>query len=139
FGLLGGAYLRFFRDGDPSLTSTQKYDEGTLVLRPQVFLGEHWGVAGEASFQARRYAFPDPENTSSPLTASLWRFGLMPYFSPAGRGSFVRPQFRVVYVATVRNRGAQELYAPQDVFYQRDVEHFLGLNVEWWFNSSSYP
>jgi hypothetical protein len=139
FGLLGGAYLRFFRDGDPAPTSTQKYDEGTLVLRPQVYLGEHWGIAAEGSFQARRYGFPDPENNSSPLTASLWRFGVMPYFSPAGRGSFVRPQFRIVYVATLRNRGAQELYPVQYVYNQRDVEHFLGLNVEWWFNSSSYP
>jgi len=36
FGVLTGAYLRFFRDGDPSPTSTQKFDEGTVVVRPQV-------------------------------------------------------------------------------------------------------
>ena len=139
FGLLGGAYLRFFRDGDVSPTTTQKYDEGTVVLRPEVFLGEHWGVAAEGSFQARRFAYPDPHNTTSPLTASMWRFGLMPYFSPAGRGSFKRPQLRLIYAATIRNDGAKELYPTADTFAQRDVEHFLGLNVEWWFNSSSYP
>ncbi len=139
FGIVGGAYLRAFRDGDPSATTTQKFDEGTVVLRPQVYLGQHWGVGGEASFQARRLAVPDPEQTSQPLTASLWRFGVMPYFSPAGRGTFKRPQLRLVYVATLRSRGAQELYAAQDVFAQRSVEHFLGLNVEWWFNSSSQP
>lgn len=138
FGLMGGAYLRFFRDGDVSPTTTQKYDEGTVVLRPELFIGEHWGVAGEASFQARRFAYPDPDRNSQPLVASMWRFGLMPYFSPAGRGSFKRPQFRLIYAATVRNNGAKELYAKEDVFNQRDVEHFLGLNVEWWFNSSSY-
>ena len=109
------------------------------MLRPEVFLGEHWGIAGEGSFQARRFAYPDPDKNSQPLVASMWRFGLMPYFSPAGRGSYKRPQLRLIYAATIRNDGTKELYPKEDVFNQRDVEHFLGLNVEWWFNSSSYP
>lgn len=138
FGVLGGAYVRFFRDGDPSPTTTQKYDEGTVVLRPQLFFGEMFGVAAEGSFQARRYAYVDPA-TNGPLVASAWRFGVMPFFSPAGRGAFKRPAFRVIYAMTWRNHGAQETYPAEDVFAKRDVEHFLGLNVEWWFNSSSYP
>jgi hypothetical protein len=138
FGLLYGGYLRYFTDGDPQPTSIQKYDEGTLVLRPQAFIGEHWGLALEGSYQARVYAELDP-TTNSQLMAAEWRGGIIPYFSPSGRGSYKRPQLRVIYAITARNEGARALYAPQDVFSQRSIEHYLGLGVEWWFNSSSYP
>lgn len=138
FGLLYGGYLRYFTDGDPQPTSIQKYDEGTFVLRPQVFFGEHWGLALEGSYQERLYAELDP-TTNAPLTASEWRGGIIPYFSPSGRGSYKRPQLRILYAITARNEGARALYATQDVFSQRAIEHYLGLGVEWWFNSSSYP
>jgi hypothetical protein len=137
-GLLYGGYLRFFRDGDPSPTTTQKFDEGTLVLRPELFFGQHWGLALEGSFQAKRFAILDPE-TDQPLVASEWRGGVMPFFSPSGRGSYKRPQFRLIYAITSRNNAARELYPPGDVFSQRSIEHYIGLGVEWWFNSSSYP
>ncbi len=138
FGLLVGGYLRAFRDGDVSPTTSQKYDEGILAVRPQVFLGERFGVAMEGAFESRRYAVIDPQ-TEAPLTASEWRFGLMPYFSPSGRGSYKRPQLRLIYALTARNAATRELYPAQDVFSQRDTEHYIGLGVEWWFNSSSYP
>ena len=138
FGVLAGAYLRFFRDGDPSPTGTQKFDEGTAVLRPQLYFGEHWGLALDASYQQRRLAYLDP-STNAPLSASLARFGVLPYFSPAGRGSYRRPQFRLIYAVTARDSGARALYPTEDVFAQRKVEHFAGVGVEWWFNSSSYP
>ncbi len=63
----------------------------------------------------------------------------MPYFSPAGRGSYTRPQLRLIYAITDRNNGAKELYPVDDVFSQRTIEHYLGVQAEWWFNSSSYP
>ena len=138
FGLLVGGYLRFFRDGDPSPTSTQKYDEGTIDVRPQLYIGEHWGVALDGSYQARRFAVLDP-NTNSPLVATVFKWGVIPYFSPAGRGSYKRPQFRLIYAMSARNTGTKELYPAEDVFAQRSVEHFAGVGVEWWFNSSSYP
>jgi maltoporin len=138
FGVLFGAYLRFFRDGDPSPTSTQKYDEGIVVARPQAYIGDHWGVALEGSYQSRRLAVLDPQ-TNAPLTPSLLRFGVIPYFSPSGRGSYKRPQFRLIYAITTRDAAARALYPADDVFAQRKVEHFIGLGVEWWFNSSSYP
>lgn len=137
-GVLVGGYVRFFRDGDPSPTSTEKYDEGTLVVRPQAYIGDHWGIAVEGSYQARRFAWLDPA-TDAPLTASLLRGAIIPYFSPSGRGSYKRPQFRLLYAVTARDTGARSLYPADDVFAQRKVEHFLGLGVEWWFNSSSYP
>jgi maltoporin len=137
-GILAGAYLRFFRDGDPSPTSTQKFDEGTVVVRPQVFLGEHFGIAVEGSVQQRRLAVVDPA-TDSALTATVFKGGLIPYFSPSGRGAFKRPQLRLLYAVSGRDSGARALYPVDDVFAQRTVEHFIGVGAEWWFNSSSYP
>ncbi len=138
FGLLVGGYLRFFRDGDPSPTSTQKFDEGTIDVRPQLYVGDHWGLAVDGSFQARRFATIDP-TTNAPLSASVWKLGVLPYFSPSGRGSYKRPQFRLIYAVSARNSGTKALFAAEDVFAQRGVEHFAGVGVEWWFNSSSYP
>lgn len=138
FGVLFAGYLRFFRDGSPSPTSTQKYDEGIVVVRPQAYIGEHWGVAVEGSYQQRRLGILDP-STDAPYTASAVRGGIIPYFSPSGRGSYKRPQLRLIYAFTARDAGARGLYPQQDVFAQRKVEHFIGLGAEWWFNSSSYP
>ena len=139
FAILGAAYVRFFRDGSPAETSTQKYDEGTVVARPSVFLGDHFGVSVEGSYQARRMAIQAPSGDDGPLTASVAKVGVMPYFSPSGKGSYKRPQIRMLYVASFRNSGARALYAEEDVFAQRSVEHYIGLGAEWWFNSSSYP
>jgi maltoporin len=80
----------------------------------------------------------DP-NTDQPLVASEWRGGIMPFFSPSGRGSYKRPQLRLIYAVTARNAATRELYPAQDVFSQRAVEQYLGMGCEWWFNSSSYP
>jgi maltoporin len=137
-GLMWAGYLRSVRDASEAELSRDKYDEGTLVLRPNFFLGNHWGVSVEGSYQLRRYALINQEGDGA-AQGGLTRFGVMPYFSPAGRGSFKRPQFRLVYALTARDGGARALYAREDVFSQRKVEHFLGMNVEWWFNSSSYP
>jgi maltoporin len=138
FALNAAGYVRFFRDGSPSETSTQKYDEGAVVARPSVFFGDHFGLSVEGSYQARRIAIVLPD-ADGPLTASVTKVGVMPYFSPAGRGSFKRPQIRLLYVASFRSSGARALYPAEDVFFQRSVEHFLGVGAEWWFNSSSYP
>ena len=138
FGVTAAAYVRFFRDGSAAEVSTQKYDEGTAVVRPSVFLGEHFGVSLEGSYQQRRLAILNAEGTG-PLTASVGKIGLIPYFSPAGRGTFKRPQIRLLYVASFRDSGTRALYPVEDNFSQRSVEHFLGASAEWWFNSSSYP
>lgn len=137
-GVQWAGYLRFFRDASQAVTSSEKYDEGALVARPHVFLGEHFGVAVEGSYQKRRYQLPAPDGEGM-REASLTRFGLIPYFSPSGRGTFKRPQLRLVYLLSLRDSGARQLYPQEDVFSRRDVEHLLGLSVEWWFNSSSYP
>lgn len=138
WGFAAAGYLRWFRDAGPSATSLSKYDEGNVVVRPQWYFAEHFGLAVEGSYQARRYAVLAPDG-SGPLTASLVRGAVLPYFSPAGRGLFKRPIIGLVYMATSRDAGARTLYPEGDVFGQRRLEHYAGITVEWWFNSSSYP
>lgn len=138
FSVMAAGYVRFFRDGSPGDTSTQKYDEGAIVARPNVFFGEYFGLSVEGSYQQRRIAIQNP-NGDGPLTASVFKAGVIPYFSPSGRGSFKRPQIRLIYVASFRDSGTRGLYPVEDVFARRSVEHFAGVGAEWWFNSSSYP
>jgi maltoporin len=138
FGLLAAAYVRFFRDASPSETSAQKYDEGAVVVRPTAFIGEYFGISAEGSYQQRRIAIQNPDSTG-PYSASVLKAGIIPYFSPSGRGNFKRPQLRLIYNASFRGSGARGLYPVEDVFSQRSVEHFVGIGAEWWFNSSSYP
>jgi maltoporin len=138
FGIAGAGYLRWFRDAGPAATSAAKYDEGNIAVRPQWYFAEHFGLAVEGSYQARRYALVNPDGTG-PLTASLVRGAILPYFSPSGRGTFKRPMIGLLYLVTSRDAGARSLYPELDAFSQRKLEHYMGLTVEWWFNSSSYP
>ena len=145
FGLMAGAYLRSFRNASPGLDFGD-VDEGIFAIRPNIFFGEIGGLAIEGSYQAQQHgvvtqadaADGQPASTSGPFSAGLWRLGVMPFISPAGRGDFSRPQFRVIYVLTSRNKGAQALYPVDDVYSLRSIEHFFGIGAEWWFNSSSY-
>ncbi|MEZ4294867.1 MAG: carbohydrate porin [Polyangiaceae bacterium] len=137
FGLLAGGYLRSFRNASPALDGDD-VDEGVLVVRPHLFLGDRGGIAVEGSFQAQRRgtALSPETEPGKEVRGTMWRFGVIPFLSPAGRGSLSRPQFRMIYVVSVRDRGARGLYAKDDVFGARDVEHFLGLGAEWWFDLS---
>jgi hypothetical protein len=134
FGLLVGGYFRGFKDASQNPYSRNTFNEGSLNVRPIVWLGEHVGIAAEGSYQA--LATAAVRDDGSPERASVWRFGLMPFLTPAGRGSFTRPHFQVIYLYSARDSGARLRYAPEDRFARRGNEHFLGLSVEWWFNSS---
>jgi maltoporin len=140
-GLMVGAYVRSFRNASPSL-NFEDVDEGIIALRPHVFFGELGGIAVEGSYQAQeRGVLPltsGGKPGSGPLKPAEWRVGVVPFLSPAGRGDYARPQFRLIYAMTGRNQDARALYPSTDVYSLRTVEYFLGLGAEWWFNSSSY-
>ena len=65
----------------------------------------------------------DPEDpaqpSSGPKTATMWRVGVMPFLSPAGRGNFSRPQIRFIYTAAFRDDVAKAFYPTDDVFHLR--------------------
>ena len=134
FAVLVGAYLRGFKDASGNPYSRNTFNEGTIVVRPTAWLGEHVGIAVEGSYQGLSAAGTD--DAGAPIRAHLWRFGVMPFLTPAGWGSFTRPHLRLIYAYTARSSGAQSLYPIDDRFSKRGGEHYLGIGVEWWFNSS---
>ena len=46
---------------------------------------------------------------------------------PSGRGSYKRPQLRLIYALTARNAATRELYPAAGRLLQRTIEHLLGL------------
>jgi hypothetical protein len=133
-GVLVGGYLRSFKDATGDPYSRNNFNEGTLAIRPHLWIGEHVGLATEASYQFLSLAGVDSNGNTT--RAKVWRLGIMPFLTPAGLGSFTRPHLRLIYAYTSRNDDARSLYAPDDRFARRTYEHFLGIGVEWWFNSS---
>ncbi|WP_104981444.1 carbohydrate porin [Sorangium cellulosum] len=143
-GLMTSGYVRSFRNASETFDFGD-LDEGIFVVRPHFYLRDWGGVAVEASYQAqRRGRVPPPPDAAAPgaaapaghHSASLWRFGLVPFLNAAGKGDFKRPQFRFIWLVTRRDEGAKALYTQDDVFSQRTWEHFIGLNIEWNFKAS---
>jgi maltoporin len=147
-GIMAAGYIRSFRDASPDLDFND-VDEGILIARPHLYFTDWMGLAVEGSYQAQQrgvsWAAGVPNvpvgstipASSGPLSASLVRFGLIPFFNPAGKGDYSRPQFRVIYLLTRRDAGARALYPTNDVFALRTWEHFFGVGVEWWFNAAT--
>jgi hypothetical protein len=145
-GLMAAAYFRSFRNASPALDFGD-VDEGIVMARPHFYLANWGGVALEASYQAQQrgvrsqvqsapgQAIPLPSN--EPFMAGVTRFGLIPFLNPAGKGSYSRPQLRLMYVLTHRDDAAKTLYPKDDLFTLRTWEHFFGVGVEWWFNAQT--
>lgn len=137
FGIQLGGYLRYFRDADPGVFQRTALTEGSLAARPMVWFGEHAGLALDLSFQSMATNALS-ELTARPEGGSIYKLGIMPFVSPFGRGTYTRPQIRLLYVLTGRDAGARALYNDADPRSSQDIEHFAGVSVEWWFSSSSY-
>ncbi|MEZ4379849.1 MAG: carbohydrate porin [Nannocystaceae bacterium] len=141
FGVMLGAYYRLFRDASPAL-DYHDLNEGIVIARPQVWLTKkRWlGLALEGSFQAqqRGVTILDEAGQATPLFAKVSRIGVIPFVSPGGQGAFTRPHLQLIYLLTARDAAARSLYAPEDVFARRGVDHFIGITAEWWFGSTSY-
>ncbi len=139
FALMAGAYFRSFRNASKALDFGD-VDEGIVMLRPAVWFVDWAGLALEGSFQLQErgvLATIDGQNPA-PVVAKMPRVGVIPFFSPAGRGSYSRPAIWLIYSAGFRNAAARALYPVDDPFSQRKVEHFIGFGAEWWFGSTSY-
>ena len=136
-GVQVGGWFRRFRDADPSVFERAALAEGAVAIRPYVWLGQHAGLSVEGSYQALETTALD-ERTGNPVEGSAWKLGVIPFFSPYGRGTYTRPHLRVIYSVTTRDEGARALYADDDPRSTEINEHFLGVGAEWWFDSSSY-
>ncbi len=136
FGLMLGAYFRSFRNASPALDFND-VDEGIVALRPHLFFGELGGIGVEGSYQVQERGLlrpATPATATTPggarggaLTPNLWRLGVIPFLTPAGRGDYSRPQFRLIYAISSRNQDAKALYPQNDAYSIRSIEHFLGL------------
>jgi hypothetical protein len=89
------------------------------------------------SYQAR---FPQGLNPTTLRAEDPGVFQIAPMivFSPMGPSAYDRPQLRFVYRAAHLNEGALDLYVPDDPRHRHDWVYFLGVQAEWWFNSSTY-
>jgi hypothetical protein len=139
FGLLFGGYWRSFRNASPDLDYWD-VDEGIVIARPSVWFGKIAGLSLEGSYQAqqRGVLLTSTDGGARAQFGQMGRFGVVPFLTPGGRGNYQRPHIRLIYLASVRDAGARRLYAQDDVFGLRTVDHFFGIGAEWWFGSTSY-
>jgi len=134
--VMGGGYLRMFSDADGQDVDVDDVTEGGLVLRPLIFLGEHFQQGFEISYQQRRPHGLDADGADQRIP-EVWQFSLLEIAS-IGRGAYARPQVRLVYTVSLSNEAAQARFPEGDRRIPGDVEHHVGLSAEWWFNSSTY-
>jgi maltoporin len=134
-GLMLGGYVRYFRDADTAASDPDDGWEYVAVARPHLFLGRFFQQAFELSLQARRPNGLDPE-TQTHLMPRVFRFSVLPTLS-WDRGTYTRPQIRAVYTVSYLDSSARQMFPLEDPRRGRAVCHFLGLQAEWWYNSSS--
>jgi len=136
FAVPVAAYFSSFSDASGLENNARDYEEVVVDVRPVFYLTETVHLALDASYQLRApHAFgPDGE---SPQRASVAQFGVMPMIVPGGTGLWSRPSLRLIYAVRLLSEDARRvLYAETDARRDRGVDHYLGLGVEWWFNST---
>jgi maltoporin len=137
-GALAGAYTRRFVDADANAADNDDGWEQVVDVRPygHLFDGALQGAV-DLSVQVRH-----PRGVSPVLgegtTPTVWQVAPMLILSPQGEGAYARPHLRLVYRGARLNEGARDLYPLDDVRRGRAWVHFLGVQAEWWFHSSTY-
>ncbi|MFB6265169.1 MAG: carbohydrate porin [Bradymonadaceae bacterium] len=136
FGLMAGGYLRRFTDGDRRRVDRDDFAEGVAVVRPLVFLTDHFHQGFELSYQAHFPFGLEPE-TGRHGVPKVFQASVLEIVS-LDRGSYSRPQIRLNYTLSLSNGAARRRYPEGDARRPEPIEHFIGLKAEWWFNSSRY-
>ncbi len=135
--VVASAYARRFVDADPNTRDRDDGWEYAIDARPlaRVTGDVHAGV--DVSYQVR---FPRGLDPLTGLAADPAVVAIAPMlvYAPMGPSAYDRPQLRVVYRAAHLNDGALGLYAADDPRRDHPWVHYLGVQAEWWFNSSSY-
>jgi maltoporin len=139
FGLMFGGYLRYFKDAD---SSDYDWDDGyemVFALRPHLWLPElnkNLVIAAEFSYQFTERSGLNPE-TQETAHPSVMKFSIMPTWI-SGFNTYSRPAIRLVYTVSKSNDDAGLWFHSADYRRDRTIEHFIGIQAEWWFNSSTY-
>ncbi len=132
-----GALSRRFVDADNNSTDFDDGWEYAIDVRPLAALGKGVFAGADLSYQAR---FPRGLNpvTQRAEDPGVFQIAPMLVFSPMGPSGYDRPQIRLVYRAARFNAAARDLFVDQDPRQDQTWTHFLGVQAEWWFNSSTY-
>ncbi|MFO0574421.1 MAG: carbohydrate porin [Polyangia bacterium] len=136
-GVMVGGYFRAWSDANASRGGDDTgYKEGAAAVRPTVYFGKYFHTAVELSYQVRRPNTVD-QDVARYLTPMVARASVMPIVAPLGRGTYSRPFLYGIYTLSYLTGDAQYyLFEPMDVRAGKALVHYLGLGVEWWFNSS---
>jgi hypothetical protein len=133
-GVMAGGYFRKWSDANTAEDSG--YSEGALAVRPTLYFTKYIHTAVELSYQVRRPTTVD-QDAGRYIRPMVARASLIPIVAPLGRGTYSRPFIYGIYTLSWLSADAQYyLFEPQDVRAGRSIVHYLGLGVEWWFNSS---
>ena len=137
FNVVGATYARRFVDADPNSRDRDDGWEYAIDVRPLAAIGADFHAGVDLSYQVR---FPRGLDPLSGIAADPAVVAIAPMvvYSPMGPSAFDRPQIRFVYRAAHLNDGALGLYAADDPRRDQPWVHYLGVQAEWWFNSSSY-
>jgi hypothetical protein len=132
---LVGAYARRFVDGDRSGADPDDGWEYIAAVRPLARAVGDLYAGADLSYQVR---FPRGINPTSQLASdpAIVQIAPMVVYAPMGPSAYDRPQLRLVYRAARLNEGARDLYVPDDPRRAETWVHFLGVQAEWWFNST---
>jgi maltoporin len=136
FGLQLGGYARRFRSASPEASSDYWSGwEGVIDARPWYALGGPFSAAIDLSLQ-RRWPWGLDPTTLTSLNPTIWQIAPMFIITPGGPASYARPQLRVVYRVAHLDEGALAQYPTEDPRRQHTWVHYLGVQAEWWFDSS---
>lgn len=134
--IVGGAYSRRFVDADDSVQDTDDGWEWAVDVRPEVKIGGDFLAGVDLSYQVR---LPRGLSPTTLLAAdpAVTQIAPMLVYSPLGAGAYDRPQLRLVWRIARLNDAALDQYALDDPRRDHATVHFLGVQAEWWFNSST--
>ncbi len=136
FGVMAGGYVSQFTDAHTDVDSVHEFVEGAAVVRPAIFVTDHFHQAFEVSFQ-QRYPYGLDPATGRHHTPTVWQFSVLEVLS-FGRGNYERPQLRLGYTLSLADEDAQQAFPIGDQRRPNSVEHIFSVGAEWWFNSSTY-
>jgi maltoporin len=134
FGVQVGAYVRDFQTASPADDPASGW-EYVLDARPWIALAGPFQAAVDLSVEQRFPAALSPTALEE-LHPTILAIAPMILLTPTGPGSFARPQLRLVYRLAHLEDGARDQYPVEDPRHDREWVHYLGIQAEWWFDSS---
>ena len=130
--ILAAGYVRYFADADGIDEDFDDGVDGVWDIRITGRIGKYFAPGIELSQQLRHANGVNPETLSQDL-ASVFKFSILPAVR-FGDGILARPEIRLNYTISVLNQAARYMFNKKDHLRDAEIEHFLGIAAEWWFN-----